>query len=465
MGHAPLHNYFAAQLEGLARQGVLTPGAPLAIAVSGGPDSMALAQLCLDCAASQHPLHILTVDHGLRPESADEAAQVCAWAQTQGGVTAHQLHWQKDEEAGGNVQEQARLGRYALMAQWCVDNEVDLLLTAHHQDDQAETVLMRLGRGSGVDGLSAMRGRQQLQTAAGSQVTLLRPLLGVPKQALVQFANSRKLPTVNDPSNHAQKYARSRHRAFLSSEEAEGLGLSVQRLTQTARTMQRAADALDAATDKLATQLITAMPLGYLKVQLAPLFAEEEELRLRLMRLVIGAFNPGTFPIEEEQLLRLWQWVIGRGIAGQGADAPRYTIRGLLLEKAGATDDPSLFVMREPRAIAQPVQLCEAPCVWDGRFALTGDEGGGGNDLWCLPVAALGINKVRDELTGAAAAQFAAAPPMARGTVPALATIGDDGEARMVGLLTDKGGFRPFLQAKTPLILPESQKFEGESPK
>ncbi len=458
MGHAPLYNYFATQLDGLARQELLTPGAPIAVAVSGGPDSMALAQLCVDCAAAQHPLHILTVDHGLRPEAKDEAQQVCDWvAGLDGDVTAHLMQWRADPEEAGNVQERARLGRYALMAEWCAENGVALLMTGHHQDDQAETLLMRLGRGSGVDGLSAMRGRRQLQTATGDQVTLLRPLLGVPKQALEQFARAKNLPVADDPSNKAEKYARSRHRAFLAGDQAAALGLSVQRLTQTARVMQRAADALDAATDRLAGEIIAAEPLGYLRVDLAPLFEEAaEELRLRLVRLLINSFRPGAFPVEEEQLLRLWQWLVGRG-----GDAPRYTIRGLLLEKAGTKAQPILYVMREPRAIAQPVPLAAAPCLWDGRFQLKAEDQG--DDLWCVPVSMLGISKVRDELTGDLAALFAAAPPMARGTIPALAELREGNEPKMVRLPVEMGRFTPHLRAKTPLILPKSQKFDGES--
>ncbi len=456
MGHSPMHGYFAAQLDALAGGGVLRDGAPIALAVSGGPDSMCLAQLCIDCAAARHPLHILTVDHGLRPEAADEAQQVCDWAAAQQGVTAHLLHWRGGSD--GNVQERARLGRYALMAEWCVANKVALLMTAHHQDDQAETVLMRLGRGSGVDGLSAMRGQQILQTATGDQIKLLRPLLGVPKQALDQFSRSRKLPVADDPSNRSDKYLRSRHRAFLASDIAERLGLSTARLAQTARTMQRAADALDAATDRLADVVITPAVQGYLTLDLAPLFEEGEELRLRLLRLLVGAFSPGTFPIEEEQVQRLWHW-----LAGHNGEAPRYTIRGLLLEKAGTTDRPRLFVMREPRAVAPAQPIGDKPFIWDGRFRIMPEENGP-EELWCLPAAALGVNRVRDGLAEEAADLFAAAPPMARGTVPVLARIrpGDE-EADIIRLLTDQDRFVPHLRAKSPLILPSSQEIDAEN--
>lgn len=459
MGQVQLHTYFTAQLNGLAGQGLLREGLSLALAVSGGPDSMALAQLAIDCARAHHPLHILTVDHGLRPEAAAEAEAVRAWAESL-HLPCHVLTWQggKDQDGTikGNLHEQARLGRYALMAEWCAAHDVAVMMTGHHQDDQAETVLMRLARGSGVDGLGAMRGVQTLATAQGAQVVLLRPLLGVPKAALEQFAGQCDLPVVDDPSNREDKFLRSRHRAFLGGDTADGLGLTVQRLAQTARTMQRAADALDAATDKLLAAHVMASPLGYLSIPVKALVDQHEEMRFRMLRVLICAFSPGAFRVEEEQLQRLWHWLVGRG-----DDAPRYTIRGLLLEKSGTADHSSLLIMREPRAIAPAMRLDDTPRLWDGRFMVSGVADA---DQYCIPAAQLGISAVREGLPDPdQAQQFASAPPMARGTIPVRVAVKPESEPVILGLWTDQGQFTPHLTAKTPLILPPSQKIEPET--
>ncbi|PZN97550.1 MAG: tRNA lysidine(34) synthetase TilS [Alphaproteobacteria bacterium] len=184
----------------------LAEGERLALAVSGGPDSMALLRL----AAAQFPARIaaLTVDHGLRHASAAEAAMVAGWCAAH-GVPHATLHWQ-GQKPGAGVPAAARAARYALMAHWCVAHGHGLLLTAHHADDQAETLLMRLGRGSGGAGLAGIRASRPL--APG--VTLVRPLLGVRRADLAAIAAAG--PVVDDPSNRDPRYARTAARRLLA---------------------------------------------------------------------------------------------------------------------------------------------------------------------------------------------------------------------------------------------------------
>ncbi|HNJ46834.1 MAG TPA: tRNA lysidine(34) synthetase TilS, partial [Novosphingobium sp.] len=146
----------------------------LGLAVSGGPDSLAL--LLLAHAAMPERIAAATVDHGLRVEAADEAAMVARLC-GELGVPHATLRVTVDE---GNVQSNARTARYAALADWMERDGLGALATAHHADDQAETLLMRLARGSGLDGLAAMPGVTHL---AG--VKLVRPLLGVPKARLL----------------------------------------------------------------------------------------------------------------------------------------------------------------------------------------------------------------------------------------------------------------------------------------
>ncbi len=154
----------------------------LALAISGGGDSLALMHLAARWAKRlliPPALHVLTVDHGLHPESAAVAASVYEKAAAL-GLPCTVLRWEGEKPATG-IEEAARQARYALMADWCRAHEA-ALVTAHTLDDQAETLLMRLARGSGLDGLAAMRPRGHVPGAP--DVPLLRPLLSVSRARL-----------------------------------------------------------------------------------------------------------------------------------------------------------------------------------------------------------------------------------------------------------------------------------------
>ena len=189
---------------------IVAPGRPIGIAVSGGPDSLAL--LLLAAAARPGGVEAATVDHGLRAESASEAAMVAELCAKLGVV--HQIltvEWVEKPESG--VQERARAKRYALLGEWAAKRELATLVTAHHLDDQAETALMRLMRGAGVRGLSAMR---RLGRAPAGRVPLARPLLGWRRSELEQVCSDAGLEPVQDPSNTDDQFERARVRVALA---------------------------------------------------------------------------------------------------------------------------------------------------------------------------------------------------------------------------------------------------------
>jgi tRNA(Ile)-lysidine synthase len=213
------------------------------VAVSGGSDSLALAALLADWAQERSPafaLHAATVDHGLRPEAAAEA-EACARVLKPLAVRHATLRWTGPKPAAG-LQEAAREARYRLLAGHAGTVGATHLATAHHADDQAETVLMRLAAGSGIGGLAGMRER----TERGG-LTHVRPLLGVSKAALVSFCMSRGLPFVEDPGNANPRFTRARLRRAAPALAAEGL--TAQRLSRLAMRAARAEAALEAATD------------------------------------------------------------------------------------------------------------------------------------------------------------------------------------------------------------------------
>jgi tRNA(Ile)-lysidine synthase len=184
----------------------------LGVAVSGGPDSLAL--LLLANAAFPGEVAAATIDHRLRPESASEArfvAGLCA-----DFLVPHEIVPVTVDPARSSVQRAAREARYAALADWCGRHELLWLATAHHQDDQAETVLMRLMRGSGVSGLAGIRATTALES---SEARLIRPLLGWRRDALGDLVRNAGLTAVSDPSNVDESYDRARLRRRLSALE------------------------------------------------------------------------------------------------------------------------------------------------------------------------------------------------------------------------------------------------------
>lgn len=217
----------------------LTDEAIVAVAVSGGPDSMALLALVQEWAAARGKrVHALTVDHALRVESAHEAAQVGTWIDVHfPGVTHEILRRDPAAITPTRLQEQARHDRYELMRGACARAGIGHVLLAHHRDDQAETFLFRLCKGSGLDGLAAMKAQSDRDG-----LLLLRPLLDVDKERLIATCAARGVPYVKDPSNKNDKFARVRLRQLKEALSHEGL--STRRLAATAARMARAREAL-----------------------------------------------------------------------------------------------------------------------------------------------------------------------------------------------------------------------------
>jgi tRNA(Ile)-lysidine synthase len=224
---------------------------PGAVAVSGGADSLAFLLLLSDWAAEQArpPPVVLTVDHGLRPASKRRAEAVVLRARAL-GASAHLLRWTGRKPAA-DIESAAREARYRLMGKWCRRHGMNCLYVAHSQDDQAETFLLRLIRGSGVDGLAAMTPVAPFPAPDCENLRVARPLLSVPRAELRSFLVARGESWLEDEMNADARFARARLRAAwpLLGE----LGFSAERIGVAARHLARARAALDqAAADFLA---------------------------------------------------------------------------------------------------------------------------------------------------------------------------------------------------------------------
>lgn len=211
----------------------------LAVAVSGGADSLAL--LLLARAAFGDRVSALTVDHGLRPESAGEArfvGEVCARL----GVAHDILTLTWRERPSANIQALARRARYRALVRSCNERGIGWLATAHHADDQAETLLLRLARGSGLAGLSGARPARALSAdEGGPAVALLRPVLGWRRTELGAIVAAAGIAPIVDPSNADMRYDRTRARRLLG----ETPWLDAGRLAASAGHLAQANDALD----------------------------------------------------------------------------------------------------------------------------------------------------------------------------------------------------------------------------
>ncbi|HTU57198.1 MAG TPA: tRNA lysidine(34) synthetase TilS, partial [Polyangiales bacterium] len=228
---------------------------PAAVAVSGGADSMALMRIAQRALTLVPPLLesleqperprliVLTVDHGLRTGSAEDAAWVASQAEV-AGLPCHVLRWEGAKPAQG-IQAAARIARYRLMHEALIeearphDGRQRVLLTAHHFEDQAETFLMRLARGSGIDGLSAMQSTALIATGVdGAQLAIHRPLLHMPKSRLIATLREAGISWREDPSNDRNDFERVRVRKALAS--LSELGITGEAIARSTRRLSRA---------------------------------------------------------------------------------------------------------------------------------------------------------------------------------------------------------------------------------
>jgi tRNA(Ile)-lysidine synthase len=221
----------------------------LVLAVSGGADSTALLALAARWrrARKRGPrLLAVTIDHGLRRQSAAEARAVKRLARRL-GVSHRTLRWTGKKPATG-LQQAARAARYRLLAAVARATNAAAVLTAHTLDDQAETMLIRMSRGSGPSGLCAMSRVAALPAPAAKEIALARPLLDIPKARLVATLARAKIPFADDPSNRDPRFTRARLRQLMPALAREGL--DARRLALLASRLRRAEAALEMAVDR-----------------------------------------------------------------------------------------------------------------------------------------------------------------------------------------------------------------------
>jgi tRNA(Ile)-lysidine synthase len=328
----------------------------LALAVSGGPDSLALMVLAArwrDAREDRTEFSVLTVDHGLRSSSREEAELVGHMAAALGLGHAI-LTWEKAELPSASLQARARTARYDLMAAHCHAHHIPALVTAHHLDDQAETFLMRLKRGSGLDGLAAIP-----EKGLWAGIAVLRPLLDVPKARLVATLDDAGAPFVSDPSNADPRFERARMRERTGALEA--LGLSPEALALSARRLRRAREALDSAARDFLARHGAMNAAGYATIDREALFVAPQEIALRALAQLIAAVGGGETPVQLAKLETL--------LAALGANPDKaHTLGRCRLESVSGR----LGLFREVRGGGLPTTWLRPGerALWDNRFAI-----------------------------------------------------------------------------------------------
>jgi tRNA(Ile)-lysidine synthase len=398
----------------------------VAVAVSGGADSLALAILTDRWARARGgEAWAVSVDHGLRPESGAELRRLREWLSAR-AIRHDILQWQGEKPAT-RIQERAREARYRLLAGWCRERGCLHLLTAHHRDDQAETCVMRERAGSGPDGLAGMPAVREL-----ADCRILRPLLGFPKSRLVALLTVEGQEFLSDPSNRDAAFERSGLRdtagnpAITAELRERVLGAAA------AYGRQRAAG--DRAAEALLAAAVALDPAGFAALDPGPIVAAPAELAERALAALAATIGSTRYPFRRARVARLRAGLAQRPPRGHTLGGCRFVPwRGRFL------------VLRELGRAAPPERAVPGDCfLWERRFwVVAGEAADSGQTIGYLgPDGAAQLRRATRDLRGGL-------PRLALPVLPAvrdaagIAAVPRLGYRRAVAATAPRIAFRP----------------------
>ncbi|WP_226554122.1 tRNA lysidine(34) synthetase TilS [Celeribacter naphthalenivorans] len=390
----------------------------LAVAVSGGGDSLALLHLMAEWAAEERvKLEAVTVNHGLRPEAAHEA-QFVAEVSERLKVKHTTLNW-SGYQGTGNLQDAARRARYRLMADWAKPRGISTIALAHTADDQAETFFMRLARASGIDGLTGMQRRR-----VSEGITWVRPLLMQERFELRQYLRELRAPWIDDPSNDDEAFERVKARRAM--EELTKLGIDVHVVGRVMDHLGQVRSALDFATHDHALDCVRE-DHGDLIIDRRRFAEGSPEVNRRLLAAALRWIASAEYGPRGMKLQEFLSAMM------RGRDATLHGVRLL-----GGKD--SFRLTREHAAVAGAVALPGA--VWDGRWVVEGFEN---KDFIVRALGEDGLLQLGERPKDAPPREtLGASPAVFDGNTLISAPLAGHGAAR-ARLIHPKGGFYTSL--------------------
>lgn len=361
----------APEFHDLMKRFALPVGQRVGLAVSGGPDSMALAVLAKAWAEQNGfpPPMAFIVDHALRTGSAEEAATVKTRLQNL-GIDTKILHWEH-EPIFSRLHQQARQARYRLLLDACRHHGVLCLLFGHQREDQAETILMRFAKGSGVDGLVGIPAEAHMD-----DVRILRPLLSISKTRLVATCVEAKVDYVTDPSNNLEKFARGRLRRVMPLLRDEGL--TIDRIIDFGARAAETRDVLDFYTTEFLKQFTHQDDYGVITIDKKELSKIPRAIALRSLSLALQNIYTEEYPPTRAALSLLLDAVRSE------EEMPPYTLNGCLV----SCRQDQIVIIRELSAVTETKTIdAGQSVVWDGRWRVSLSSG---NEPAAFTIKALG---------------------------------------------------------------------------
>ena len=338
----------------------------ISVAVSGGIDSMAL-MLILDlwCKNNNTNLTAITVDHKLREESTNEAIYVNSLCKEK-NIKHVILTWE-GEKPDHNIELIARENRYKLISNYCKNNKIDYVFIAHHLQDQAETFLIRLFRGSGIDGLSSMK-----KIAENYNLKIIRPFLNVKKEDLRQYLLENKIEWVEDESNNDEKYLRNKIRLFLNS--FENKDDIIKRIDFAVNQINDYKVFIDNYIKKVERKIVSFNSFGTCILHKHFLLQEDENIILKILAQISMIVSGNKYKPRLEKLRRLLDTI-------QNEDKIKYTFYGCIFESY----NNDIIVYREYNSIKEDVGLIyNQEVIWDNRFKITLTKNIDGLKIGCV---------------------------------------------------------------------------------
>ena len=337
----------------------------LAVAVSGGSDSMALLRLVHSWGKNRNlQIVALTVDHNMRPTSFEEAEQVARWCGDL-GVEHYILPWHHHHSPPhNNRQAKARDARYALLTQWCRDHAVPILLLAHHANDQLETFLYRLSHGAGLDGLASMR-----DVTMRSGVHILRPLLFSSKNDILDYLCRLGQKWIDDPSNDDPSYARTKIRAWI--QDAPDPDLLLHSVQGTIENIQNDADWLHALLHEVIAEHVSWLSLRGARIATELLCTLPRMTSIRIVRHILTTVSGDFSPIRTKKIARFLYLLRNERVQKQ-------TLHGCLIQIHPHAGTVYVFVVREWQRIVPCTLTLEkrigARIYWDNYWFIQGKD-------------------------------------------------------------------------------------------